>query len=147
MSIEERVSDALVDLRAALGEGAQLEGTLDELAAYYHLKPEVLRVRAERAFGDLHSVQELIAVERIASSREALLRSAFTKYRILAFGLATARNHPVPPSFGQWLEKEFGFSGPEQEDGLAHENEGILFNRDMVKALDLKLNARKRSVR
>jgi hypothetical protein len=69
----ERINEALADLKTALAQGEDLEGSLAEIAAEYGLPAHVLRNRAEKAFGDLGSLGERSAQQTEAMARQAQL--------------------------------------------------------------------------
>jgi hypothetical protein len=69
----ERINEALADLKTALAQGEDLEGSLAEIAAEYGLPAHVLRNRAEKAFGDLGSLGERSARQMEAMARQAQL--------------------------------------------------------------------------
>ena len=72
-TIEERVADALAELEALLADGEVPEDAIPAAARMENLKPEVLRVRAERALGDLRTVKAKndLRTARIAQQQKA----------------------------------------------------------------------------
>lgn len=56
MSVEDRMADALTDLSAMLADGTSVEEGLTVCAEEYGFSVTALKLRAEKAFGDLNVV-------------------------------------------------------------------------------------------
>lgn len=133
MSVEQRLDDALSDLRVALGDGVAVDEAVAEVAAAYGFKSEVLRIRAVNAFGSLESIGDEVRLERVVSARDAALRSIFVKLRA-AWGLVT--HIEPPPTFAESIEKDFGFVATEPKGSLSAEKERGDFYRQISSEID-----------
>lgn len=69
MTIEQRIQDAIMDVRQSPDE-------LEEIAAEYGIKPEVLRARIEKSFGSVEAMIAADAKIKNAAERDAAERAA-----------------------------------------------------------------------
>jgi hypothetical protein len=107
-TIEERVRDALEDLRDLLAEGREISGAIAEAAEAYELKADVLQVRALKAFGELTTVRGRVDAAKSEGARKFRLRSAIERYR-------TACLQDDVPGGAEWLRDEVGDDLSEDE--------------------------------
>jgi gamma-glutamyl:cysteine ligase YbdK (ATP-grasp superfamily) len=77
VTIEQRVTDAILDLESLLSSGATVEAALVEASSDYGLKPEVLRVRAEAIIGNLKTFASRVEKNHrdVQKTREAQQRA------------------------------------------------------------------------
>jgi hypothetical protein len=133
MTVDERMFNALAELREALGDGCDVEKALAQIAPEFGFKQEVLRLRAEREFGSLKAVKDAVALERAISECDALIKSAFKKIRA-ANGLSV--NQEPEPVFATHWEREIGFSVLDESDRLSAARARCDVWREINKALD-----------
>lgn len=97
--IEERVADAISELEDLLMSGQLPEDAIPIAAKTEDLRPEVLRLRAEKALGDLQAVKAKndLQAKRIAEQRKA-------KSSIYEF----AEMDKVNADFPNWFEQKTG---------------------------------------
>ena len=92
MTVEERLKLALQDLEGDMHSGEDLDQSLASVALQYGFREEVLKVRAERAFGNLGSACRRLKTEAKISSQERGLRDeAF----VCAPGISRSRSWPA----------------------------------------------------
>src|SRR5687767_9468373 len=72
-SIEDRVADAIAELEALLASGEPPDDAIPVAAKFENLRPEVLKLRAEKVLGDLRAVKAKndVRSERIAEQQRA----------------------------------------------------------------------------
>ena len=75
MNGNERVPDALSDFDSIIRAGRSIDEAVTEAANANDLKPEVVRARAEKAFGDLETYQtQCLRVVEVKAERRAKLQ-------------------------------------------------------------------------
>ena len=107
--IEERISDALADIRVELFRGNKSASMIDEIAAAYDLKPNVLAARLAKAYG---SLEELDSRQNKSLARlqiEARMEKALYAYAESEAGVNIAK----------WLEERAGRRPSQAEIDLA----------------------------
>ena len=105
MTPDERVAEAITDLEGLLAEGAEIAVAISESASLYQLKPEVLRLRAEKKLGDLQAVCERYARLRIQNDRERRLKKTVQEYVDTFFSEHPKSQLPFIP-INNWIRKE-----------------------------------------
>jgi Fe-S cluster assembly ATP-binding protein len=114
MSREQQVRDALVDLDCAVAAGADIDESIHEIASTNDLKPEVLRMRAEKAFGSLQSLAARGAAH-LALKNE--MDTAFEPLKRIIEDIVDrgARLDTAWVSYGRWIRENFE-AGSETRD-------------------------------
>lgn len=116
MNIEERIADALADIRVELFRGNRDPKMIDEIATEYDLKPVVLAARLARAYGSLEEMDRWQAKSVSMRAIEARMKSAIHAYAATEGGVETAK----------WLEERAGRAPSWEEvqyaDGLWMQN-------------------------
>ena len=98
MSIDERIADALADVRVELFRGNRNPKMIDEIAADYDLKPSVLAARLARAYGTLEEMDRWQAKSVSMRAIETRMKSAIHEYAVTEGGIEIAI----------WLEERAG---------------------------------------
>jgi hypothetical protein len=138
VNIEQRMADALTDLREALADGGNLDVAIRQSAFDYDLKPDVLHLRAKREFGCFAEIPDKVAFERAAAASDAYIKFIFTKLRA-SWGFGTS-DDVVPEAFVKSLEKEFEFMPKENPGTLAAEQERAAFFKIVSEAYHQAFN-------
>lgn len=109
--IEERISNAIADIRLELFRGNRDPKVIDEIAAVYDLQPSVLSARLAKAYGSLEEMDRWR--EKSASMRaiEARMKEAIYAYAETEAGV----------DIGKWLEDRAGRTPSRAEVELADE--------------------------
>jgi len=97
-TIEQRVSDAILDLEERLADGIDWRTALRKTAKEYDLRDEVLCVRGEKALGPLHLV-------KVKADRRA--ENARTQ-RELERAIDAHVDEDAPQSMSDWLLRKLG---------------------------------------
>ena len=82
MSVEQRLHDAFTDLEAMLNEGRGVADAVKECAGEYGFQPDVLKMRAERAFGDLASLRVRNVDRAARAEKEHLAETAIDLFLV-----------------------------------------------------------------
>jgi hypothetical protein len=98
MSIEQRISEALSDVEAMLCAGSLPEEAIAACADDYGFKAEVLKLRAQKALGNLGSVRERSLRQAQMLKREHKADKAVDRYLTENPGT----------NFPEWFEAEVG---------------------------------------
>lgn len=109
--IEQRIADALADVRLELSRGNRSPRIIDEVAAEYDLKPEVLAHRLAKAYGSLEALDGWQARSTAMNAVEARMKQAIHDYAETEAGVDIAL----------WLEERAGRAPTRAEVELADE--------------------------
>jgi hypothetical protein len=108
---EERIADAIADLRLELFRGKRSPEIFNEIAAEYDLKPEVLANRVAKAYGSLEDLNNWQAKSVALQSIEARMKYAIHEYAKTEAGVDIAK----------WLAERAGREPTRSEVELADE--------------------------
>ncbi len=109
MTIEERVSDALSDIRLALSKNEFGNGTVAKIAKDYALKPETLLARLEKAYGSIEDLETRISAQKKRIDIEQQMERAIIEYSKGECGVVIS----------EWLAERGGRKPTQKEIELA----------------------------
>jgi len=111
VTFEERIADALADIRLELFRGNRDPNVIDKIAGDYDLKPSVLANRLARAYGSLEDLDKWQSKSASMRAIEARMRDAIHAYAETEAGVDIAK----------WLEERAGRTASRYEVELADE--------------------------
>lgn len=98
MSVEQRILDALADIRLELFRGNKNPKIIDEIANEYNLKPSVLSARLAKAYGSIADLEARNTKSLAMAAIEAKMKRAIYDYAKTDAGIEIAK----------WLEERAG---------------------------------------
>lgn len=98
MSVEQRILDALADIRLELFRGNRNPKIIDEIANEYNLKPSVLSARLAKAYGSMADLEARNTKSLAMAAIEARMKRAIYDYAKTDAGIEIAK----------WLEERAG---------------------------------------
>ncbi len=120
--IEERVANALADVRLELFRGNRNPEMIDEIAAAYSLQPSVLVRRLAQAYGSLEDLDSWQAKSANMQAIETRMKAAIHEYATTTAGVDIAK----------WLEERAGRVPSRAEVEFADE---LWMNRTLSKMI------------
>ncbi|HEY6816141.1 MAG TPA: hypothetical protein VI168_11420 [Croceibacterium sp.] len=103
--IENRIADALADIRLELFRGNKDPKIIDEIASEYDLEPGVLALRLAKAYGSLEELEDRQAKSMTMLAIETRMKHAIHEYAKTEAGVDIAK----------WLEERAGREPSRQE--------------------------------
>jgi len=109
--IENRIADALADIRLELFRGNRDPKVIDEIAREYDLQPSVLALRLAKAYGSLEDLQARQSKSLTMAAIETRMKQAIHEYAKTEAGVDIAK----------WLEERAGRRPSREEVEYADE--------------------------